>query len=76
MFKPITVAMALEEGVVSMTDHFYCSGSKVVIQGGRPIHCHKHSGHKDEDLTQAVMNSCNVAMMDIAERLGGDLMWK
>ncbi len=76
VFKPITVAMALEEGVVSMTDHFYCSGSKVVIQGGRPIHCHKHSGHKDEDLTQAVMNSCNVAMMDIAERLGGDLMWK
>ena len=74
VFKPITVAMALEEGVVSLNDTFYCSGSKSV--GGFNIHCHRTSGHKDEDLTHVVMNSCNVGLMDIAERLGPKLMWR
>lgn len=74
VFKPITVAMALEEGAVSMDSTFYCGGVKLV--GGVPMHCHRHSGHKDEDLTHVVMNSCNVGLMEIAERLGADTMWK
>lgn len=75
VFKPITVAMALEEGIVSMDDHFYCGGSKVV--GGRTIGCHKPApGHGDQDLTHAVMNSCNVALMKIGEKMGPDIMWK
>lgn len=74
VFKPITVSMALEEGIVSMDDHFYCGGGKTV--GGRNIGCHKKSGHKDQDLTHVVMNSCNVGLMDIAERMGPDIMWK
>ena len=76
VFKPITVAMALEEGVITMEDEFVCNGSKVVIQGAQPTHCHKTTGHGRQSLTKAVGNSCNVALMDIAERLGGDLMWK
>jgi len=74
VFKPITVAMALEEGAVSLNDHFYCGGSKTV--GGFNIGCHKRAGHKDQDLTHVVMNSCNVGLMEIAERLGGETMWK
>lgn len=74
VFKPITVAMALEEGVVSMNDHFHCGGGKVV--GGRNISCHKKGGHGDQDLTHVVMNSCNVGLMDIAERMGPETMWK
>ena len=74
VFKPITVAMALEEGKVSMNDTFYCGGSKTV--GGWPIGCHRKAGHKEQDLTHVVMNSCNVGLMDIAERLGSELMWK
>ncbi len=76
VFKPITVAMALEEGVVSLDSTFFCGGSKVVIKGAQPTKCHKAGGHGSENLTQAVMNSCNVAMMDIAERLDPDVMWK
>lgn len=74
VFKPITVAMALEEGAVSMDDHFYCGGSLTV--GGWPIGCHRKSGHLDQDLTHVVMNSCNVGLMKIAEKLGAETMWK
>jgi len=74
VFKPITVSMALEEGIVSLSDHFNCSGGKVV--GDRTISCHRRTGHGDQDLTHVVMNSCNVGLMDIAERMGPDIMWK
>ena len=74
VFKPITVAMALEEGKVTLNDTFYCKGVKTV--GGWPIHCHRRAGHGEETLTQVVMNSCNVGLMDIAERLGPEIMWQ
>ncbi len=74
VFKPITVSMGLEEGLISLDDHYFCGGSKRV--GDRDISCHKHSGHGDQTLTQAVMNSCNVALMDIGEKLGPEIMWK
>ena len=74
VFKPITVSMALEEGKVSLSDTFYCGGVKTV--GGWPIHCHRRAGHGQETLTQVVMNSCNVGLMDIAERLGAETMWR
>ena len=74
VFKPVTVSMALEEGKVSLSDTFYCGGVKTV--GGWPIHCHRRAGHGEETLTQVVMNSCNVGLMDIAERLGPEIMWK
>lgn len=73
-FKPLTVAMALEEGIISMNDTFYCSGVKNV--GGWPIHCHKRGGHGSQTLTEAVENSCNVALMQIAERIGAETFWE
>ncbi len=76
VFKPITVAMALEEGIISMDDHFQCGGSYQQSGWPKPIRCHKRSGHGDQDLTKAVGNSCNVALMTIAERMGPDIMWK
>ncbi len=76
VFKPITVAMALEEGYVTLNDRFYCGGSKVVVPGTQPVHCHKHAGHGDQTLTEAVENSCNVALMDIGLRMGPEIMWK
>lgn len=69
-FKPLTVAMALEQGVISLDDHFYCGGSLKIEGYPKPIHCHVHSGHGDQTLTQAVANSCNVALMQIAFKIG------
>ena len=76
VFKPITVAMALEEGVVSMDDTFFCGGGKTFPGMKEPINCHDTGGHGQQTLTKAVMNSCNVALMDIGERLGAERMWK
>ena len=73
VFKPITVAQALEEGIISVNDHFYCGGSKTV--GGWDIDCHKAGGHGDQTLTEALENSCNVALMDIAEKIGSQTFW-
>jgi len=44
--------------------------------GGKSISCHKKGGHGQQDLTHAVMNSCNVALMDIAEQIGPEITWK
>lgn len=74
VFKPLTVSMALEEGIISPDDHFYCGGAKVVA--GRSIPCHQAKGHGDQTVTQALENSCNVALMDIAEKIGAEIMWK
>lgn len=71
-FKPLTVAMALEEGVISMDDHFYCGGSLKIDGYPKPIHCHQRAGHGDQSLTVAVANSCNVALMQIAFKIGAE----
>lgn len=74
IFKPMVVAAALEEGVVKKTDTFYCSGKKTVYD--RVISCWQKSGHGTETLEQVLANSCNVAMMDIGEKLGAHLFYK
>lgn len=71
-FKPVTVASALEEDVISDSSTFYCDG--VERKGGYDIHC-SHV-HGNETLAQAVMNSCNDAMMHIADSEGKNLFYK
>lgn len=69
-FKIITMASALEEGVVTENSHFYCSGSKLIEGWSRPIGCWKKGGHGDETLRDALKNSCNPALMTIGQALG------
>lgn len=69
-FKTITMAAALEEGVVNQNSTFYCPGYKMVEGWGKPIHCWKAGGHGQETLVQTLMNSCNPALMTIGLDLG------
>ena len=69
-FKAVVLASALEEGVVSENDTFYCSGSYKVAGYDKPISCSKRTGHGAQTLAQAVQNSCNPAFMQIGQRLG------
>ena len=69
-FKAITLAAALEEGVVDENDTFYCSGSKQVADYS--IGCSKTTGHGSQSLAKAVENSCNPAFIEIGQRLGID----
>ena len=68
-FKPITVAMALDYGVTNMNDWFYCAGYRDVEDW--TIHCWNWpSNHGWESLTDAVVNSCNSVMIELAQRIG------
>ena len=69
-FKIMTSSMVLEEGLVKIDEHFYCSGAHLVPGYSRPIHCHKLVGHGDVTFATGLQQSCNPVMMSIVERLG------
>ena len=77
-FKPITVAMALEEGAVSLDDSFYCGGFIQVPgdMGEEGRHCWKLDGHDMQTLTQCLQHSCNVAMIQIAQKVGAEKFYE
>ncbi|MEG1842988.1 MAG: penicillin-binding transpeptidase domain-containing protein [Clostridia bacterium] len=66
-FKIITTASALEAGVTSVGEGFYCSGS-VMVEGGR-IKCWGNP-HGAETMARALENSCNPVFVELGLRLG------
>lgn len=70
--KVFTTSMALEEGKATLSDKFYCPGYYNVAGWSRPIKCHKTTGHGSLDFAGALQQSCNPAMMMLAERIGAD----
>ena len=66
--KPFTVAAGLETGTLTGNESYYCGGSKDVL--GTKISCHYKSGHGQETIQDAIANSCNVALMDMAAVIG------
>lgn len=74
VFKIVTSAMCLEEGVVTPEDSFFCSG--VVKVADKEIHCHDHNGHGTETFEQAIINSCNPAFMQMGAKIGAEKFWQ
>ena len=70
VFKVVTAAACLEEGVVTTQDQFHCPGYYVVED--RRIRCHKVGGHGSETFVQGIQNSCNPVFINIGLRLGVD----
>lgn len=76
-FKIITAAIGLEENLVStdIANDFICNGHEIV--NGITINCWKYqSTHGSQTLRQALMNSCNPAMMQLAKRIGAPTLYK
>lgn len=67
-FKIITMSAGLEEGVVSVNDHFFCPGYKIVED--RRIRCARRTGHGAETFVQGAQNSCNPVFIEVGLRLG------
>lgn len=67
-FKILTAAAALDAGVMSVSNTFYCTGSKLV--DGQKIRCWKAQGHGSIDFAQGVEQSCNCVFMDSAIKMG------
>lgn len=73
-YKPFTVAAALDENLINGNSTFNCTGVKKVAD--RDIHCNNRSGHGLLDLRHSLMESCNVALMDIGERMGAGRFYR
>lgn len=73
-FKIVTATAALEEGVVTLDDTFYCPGYKLVED--RQIRCHKAGGHGSETFVQGIQNSCNPVFMEIGARVGVESLYE
>ena len=69
--KIFTVAAGLEEGVLTGNETYVCNGHLHV--GGRDIYCvSRIVGHGTLTVQQALMKSCNVALMQMASSMGVD----
>lgn len=73
-FKPITIAAALEEALITKHSTYYCDGGEHI--GGSYIRCSKRTGHGQITLEEALMYSCNDALMQIAAEQGRDIFYK
>ncbi|MFV0528721.1 MAG: peptidoglycan D,D-transpeptidase FtsI family protein [Lachnospiraceae bacterium] len=69
--KPNVVAAALETGAISENDTFVCDGGwQFGSSSDQYIKC--TAVHGTQTLAQVVANSCNDAMMQIAEKMGAE----
>lgn len=72
-FKILTAAAALDSGVTTPEEGFYCS-AKITVDGDT-IRCWG-SPHKDETMAEALQNSCNPVFVELALRLGTERMYQ
>lgn len=72
--KPFTIAGALEENAIAPSTQFTCDGYIKISDGVHTwtIRCHKRDGHGTLDAEQALMQSCNVYLMDTAFQEGAE----
>ena len=71
-FKILTAAAALETGVTTPEENFYCSGS-VTVDGSR-IRCWGNP-HGAETMAEAIQNSCNPVFVELGLRLGTNRLY-
>lgn len=67
--KPFTVATGLETGKLTGNEVYICDGEQV-FPGDIHIHCVSRAGHGQETVEKSLMDSCNDALMQMAETIG------
>ena len=77
-FKMLTLAIALEEGIITADSDriFYCGGHMDVPGREDPVHCWNRNGHGPLTLTQVMQRSCNVGTVMLAMEIGPDLFFQ
>ena len=72
--KPFTIAGALEESAIKESTQFNCEGFITLSDGVKTwtIRCHKRDGHGTLDAEHALMQSCNVYLMNTAFQEGAE----
>jgi len=72
-FKIVTLAAALNEGVVRLNESFHDPG--YINVAGVRLHCWKRSGHGHETMLEVVENSCNPGFVTMGQRLGKERLF-
>lgn len=70
-FKIITLASALEEGVVNLKEDSFFDPGHVTVGGAR-LRCWKREGHGPQTFLEVVENSCNPGFIELGRRVGPD----
>ncbi len=75
VFKLVTAAAALDSGASSLESTYYCPGHIQV--GPNIIRCADTGGHSGttQTFSQSLINSCNVAFIEMGYQLGIDLFY-
>ena len=68
--KPFTVATGLEIGALKGDEIYYCGGSLQIDEWEIKCISYDNGGHGQQNLTQVMENSCNVALMQIGLAIG------
>ncbi|MCR5215036.1 MAG: penicillin-binding protein 2 [Eubacterium sp.] len=67
-YKTFTISGAIEDGAITGDEQYFCDGVQQVADWA--IKCHKRSGHGWLTVPQALEQSCNDALMQIAAQEG------
>jgi len=74
VFKVITAAIGIEEGLANINTSCNCPG--YIVIAGQRYSCHKKIGHGMQNLTQATQNSCNPFFISLGQSIGANTFSK
>ncbi|MBR1622333.1 MAG: penicillin-binding protein 2, partial [Pseudobutyrivibrio sp.] len=71
-FKPFTVAMGLETGVLNGDETYFCDGGEMISGYPKLVKCvaYKKGGHGTQTIAEVLSNSCNDALMQMVRAIG------
>jgi len=67
-FKTVVGLAALEDGIITADDEFFCNGKMTLGKG--EFHCWKRQGHGHVNLHHALEQSCDIYFYQVARRVG------
>ncbi|MUK89535.1 stage V sporulation protein D [Ornithinibacillus sp. L9] len=73
-FKIITLAAALEEGIVDLDEDEFHDPGHIEVDGTN-LHCWKDGGHGHQTFLEVVQNSCNPGFVTLGQELGTDKLF-
>lgn len=76
IYKVITAASGVEEGTIQDSTRFYCEGVVENIPGVT-LYCHVYpESHGEQNLNEAMANSCNPSFIQMSTDLGQERMFE
>jgi penicillin-binding protein 2 len=72
LFKIVSMAAFLEEGIITPTSFCYCNGE--FHFGDRILHCHKEQGHGRVSAMDALAVSCNILFWEAGRHIHIDTL--